>query len=331
MFADKSVFVQTGRGMSLKQASLMAHALIPFSTNDPRIQQLIEGLLAKMFQFLPYSPHASEFQLHPKAPLTVHRVSQGENYYALPPRFSYALLFPFWLAHDYFELTGSTAIFTQRFHCSCWTLTDIIRNEMNNTEPFFHSRLHSSRPDKMNLTWSAYRATGQPQKYPFNIPTNVFAHHVLTLVAEISELAFNDTALTTTALDLQQRLEAGIRAHAVVRGPLGEMLAFEVDGCGQAIQEDEVAVPSLLSLPFLSTTWFPAFDQAGQLYATTRRWMFTPLNPAQTGHPLQVTPRPVRAYFDSLLLFGLTSNNETEVLEVAKRVSELKDELVLLL
>lgn len=226
VFEDESIFVQTRpHRMSIKTASLLAHALIPFAKDDRRLQYLIEGILSKLFFFIPYSPYSSEFQLKPPVPLTLARITKGENFFGLPPKFSLDILFPFWVAHDYFEATDVDVVFNKRFHCASWILIDLLRNEMNSTQPFFRSSAFLSRPSQpQNLIWSAYRPSGRVQSLPFNVPNNIFAHHVLTLVEEIATTIYDDTELADAAAELTALLQKGIEDHAITTSPLGDII-----------------------------------------------------------------------------------------------------------
>lgn len=69
----------------------------------------------------------------------------------------------------------------------------------------------------------------------FNIPENAFTAAQLRRVSELLTATGQD-GMSSQALALAMDIEAGIAAHAVINHPVaGKVLAFEVDGFGNAI------------------------------------------------------------------------------------------------
>ena len=74
---------------------------------------------------------------------------------------------------------------------------------------------------------------------------------------------------------IASEVQSGLQQQAIVAHPkYGNVYAFEVDGFGSALLQDDANVPSLLSLPYL--TDMPVDDP---IYQNTRRMILSDDNP----------------------------------------------------
>jgi meiotically up-regulated gene 157 (Mug157) protein len=81
--------------------------------------------------------------------------------------------------------------------------------------------------------------------------------------------------LAAEAKRMADEIDAGIRRQAVVPHPTrGAVLAYEIDGYGSHLVQDDAAIPSLLSLPYLG--WCTRDDR---LYKRTRALILSDDNP----------------------------------------------------
>jgi meiotically up-regulated gene 157 (Mug157) protein len=70
-------------------------------------------------------------------------------------------------------------------------------------------------------------------------------------------------------------LESALEANAKIHHPeMGSILAYEIDGFGSCLLEDEPNIPNLLSLPYLK-----CMDIADPLYQNTRKFILSENNP----------------------------------------------------
>jgi hypothetical protein len=125
------------------------------------------------------------------------------------------------------------------------------------------------------LVWSGFRPGGDPCQLGYNIPAN----HVLALALERLGELLEEVAGQLDEADQARVLAAEIRValqeHAVVEGPLGELVwAYEIDGSGGHLFLDDANLPSLLALPYLGCV-----EQDDPLYLSTRRAVLSRANP----------------------------------------------------
>jgi meiotically up-regulated gene 157 (Mug157) protein len=124
------------------------------------------------------------------------------------------------------------------------------------------------------MSWTGFRPSDDECLYGYLVPANMFAIVALGYVAELATVVWDNDGLAEQARKLAEEMDQGIKDHAIVDHPkYGKMYAFEVDGLGRANLMDDANVPSLLSIPYLGYTYDP------EIYANTRRFIFSPDNP----------------------------------------------------
>ena len=79
----------------------------------------------------------------------------------------------------------------------------------------------------------------------------MFAVVVLKYMEEMSEMVWIDEPLLKKSRQLREEIDEGVKRHGVVEhGTYGKVYAYEVDGLGNFLLEDDANVPSLLSIPY---------------------------------------------------------------------------------
>ena len=97
----------------------------------------------------------------------------------------------------------------------------------------------------------------------------------LRQLSEILTKVFKDEDFAAEALDLADEVERAVYKHATREHPeFGQILAYEVDGYGNQLFMDDANVPSLLSLPYLSS-----IERDSDIYLNTRRFVLSDSNP----------------------------------------------------
>jgi meiotically up-regulated gene 157 (Mug157) protein len=138
---------------------------------------------------------------------------------------------------------------------------------------------------RTGMVKTAFRASDDAAKFPFNIPENALAVVALRglapLLSAVARHPPPDCTPSGTeascqshldqmaqrALALADEIDTGIKRHGIVRRPgEEEILAYEVDGHGNAYVMDDANIPSLLSLPYLGY-----INESEPLYLATRR------------------------------------------------------------
>jgi uncharacterized protein len=248
-----------------------------------------------------------------------------------------SLCFPIQLAYLFWQATGRTDHFDQRFYQAARTIVDLWTREQRHADsspyyfrrndcPPFDTLSHNGRGAPVaetGMTWSGFRPSDDACVYGYLIPSNMFAVVVLGYLAEIIQAQGGDLVLRDDALRLREQIETGIRAHGTIEHPTyGTIYAYEADGLGHHTLMDDANVPSLLSLPYLG---YCAADDP--IYLNTRRWILSDENPyfysgtAAAGVGSPHTP-PRYIWHIALAVQGLTSLDraeQTRMLETLER------------
>jgi meiotically up-regulated gene 157 (Mug157) protein len=130
------------------------------------------------------------------------------------------------------------------------------------------------------MTWSGFRPSDDACRYGYLVPANAFAAVACDGIAAIAGSVLHDPTLAQRATTLAGRVRAGIEKHGIVAAPPGSpvegrsIYAYEVDGLGGTLLEDDANVPSLLSLPYIG---FCAPDDP--VYLATRAHVRSAANP----------------------------------------------------
>jgi meiotically up-regulated gene 157 (Mug157) protein len=104
----------------------------------------------------------------------------------------------------------------------------------------------------VGLIHSGFRPSDDACVYPLLVPANHFAVTALRELAVVAKGARGDAALAGEAVALADEVAAALARHGRMRLPDGrEVIAYEVDGFGNALFMDDANVPSLSSLAYL--------------------------------------------------------------------------------
>jgi meiotically up-regulated gene 157 (Mug157) protein len=288
---DGSVFLLTGDipAMWLRDSSAQVHHYLPLAATVPELQSIIDGLLKRQMASILLDPYANAFNPEPnnaghKTDLTDHNPWVWERKYEVD-----SLCYPFQLAWKFWKATGRTAHFTPEFHQAALRTVDLWTLEQNHREfsTYRFTRLDCPPHDTIHhegwgspvaytgLTWSGFRPSDDACQYGYHIPSNAFAAVVLGYLAEIGRTIYDDSVLVQHAQRLEREIREGIATHGTVVHPeFGRIYAYEVDGLGHDLLQDDANIPNLLSLPYLG--FCPADDK---LYQNTRRFCLSRANP----------------------------------------------------
>jgi uncharacterized protein len=178
------------------------------------------------------------------------------------------------------------------------------------------------------MTWSGFRPSDDVCEFGFLVPANMFAVVALEYMVEMAQKVWNNDVLATKAHRLAREINQGINDHGIVHHPdHGRIYAFEVDGLGNANLMDDANIPNLLSIPYLGYKYDP------EIYANTRRFIFSPANPqyrkgnnALTGEvegfgsPHMAKQIPDNIWPMSIAMRGLTSDSVDEKVRLVEQL-----------
>ncbi|ELR16948.1 uncharacterized protein ACA1_128020 [Acanthamoeba castellanii str. Neff] len=287
------VFTGDIPAMWLRDSAAQVNHYIPLAAHDLHLQVLIEGLIKRQANRILLDPYANAFRDQPFHGLKANdrRVGKTEEIWERKYEVD-SLCYFLSLSFKYWNATGSTTMFDDEWlrKKPAGLHLDLEKPEAGaeprprpQTSPY---KYHTEMPQQgigadtayTGMTWSGFRPSDDACKYPFLVPSNMFAVVTLGYLAEIAERVYANGALSAEALALRQQIDDGIHKHAIVNHPThGKIYAYETDGRGLYNLMDDANVPSLLSMPYLG--YRSPHDPDGALADNTRRFVLSKDNP----------------------------------------------------
>ncbi|HUX84297.1 MAG TPA: glycoside hydrolase family 125 protein [Chitinophagaceae bacterium] len=284
-------FVITGdiQAMWLRDSSAQVWPYLPFTGSDPRLKDLVAGVINRQTACILIDPYANAFNEGPTGSpwdkdLTAMKPELHERKWELD-----SLCYPIRLAHGYWKQTGDSAPFSSEWRQAMRLVVATMKEQQrfSGPGPYRFGRVTSWSTDTVpgdgfgnpihpdGLIVSVFRPSDDATIFPFLVPSNYFAIVSLRQLAGMSIALHSDHAFADTCLELSLQVETALKKQAVVDHPdLGRILAYEVDGYGNRLYMDDSNVPSLLALPYLE-----ALGLEDPLYQQTRKFIFSSFNP----------------------------------------------------
>lgn len=325
-------FVITGdiEAMWLRDSTAQVWHYVPFINADPKLKDLIAGVIHRQTQCLLIDPYANAFNEYPtgsdwETDLTPMRKELHERKYELD-----SLCYPVRLAYQYWKTCGDASIFDADWQAATHLLVQTMREQQrwHDPGPYSFQRITSvshdtvpmngfGNPAKPNgLIHSAFRPSDDACIFPFLIPSNFFAVRTLEQLAEIYSTQIKEPVFAAECTSLANEVRSALNNFAIAHHPThGDIYAYEVDGFGNTLMMDDANIPSLLSLPYLD-----AFSADNPLYQSTRRFILSRDNPYFfKGHSAEGIGGPHiglgMIWHLSIIMRALTSNEDTEIIE----------------
>eukprot|EP01048_Picozoa_sp_COSAG05_P011453 COSAG05_NODE_1079_length_5951_cov_17.759911_7_plen_518_part_00 len=153
---------------------------------------------------------------------------------------------------------------------------------------------------RTGMVKSAFRASDDAQKFPFNIAENAFAVAVMRqLVPMLATLGHDKLASKTSKL--MKEIDVGIQTHGVVTHNGEKVYAYEVDGHGNYYIMDDANLPSLLAMPYYGCACVSLPLLLSRLSLTARDGCTgTPMRPTHFTLPLAGRSSPRRIHGGSM-------------------------------
>lgn len=324
-------FVITGdiAAMWLRDSSAQVWPYLRLAGSDPKIRQMIEGVIRRQVKCLLLDPYANAFYREPvqgywKDDLTLMKPGVHERKWELD-----SLAYFLRLSHGYWRATGDASPFGEDWRRALSAVLGVLEIEKSTGENPFLSPYSFERPGdcclpnhgygahslNCGLVRCGFRPSDDMVALPFLVPSNAMMAGALRDIHPLLVTLHYDFE-SSKVQALAEGILRALEEHAVVEHPKhGEIWAYEVDGLGGVNFMDDANVPSLLSLPYLGFC-----SKTDPRYLRTRAFCLSADNPsfisgrAATGigspHTGSGTIWPM-----ALTMQALTATDDDEILQ----------------
>jgi len=284
-------FVVTGDidAMWLRDSTAQVWPYLPLAKDDPKLKALIEGVIRRHTRSILIDPYANAFNFGPTGSewakdRTKMKPELHERKWEID-----SLCYPVRLAYGYWRQTGDASCFDAGWRKAAALIVQTFREQqrLHNRGPYTFQRVTEVPGDSLpqngygnptrpcGLIHSGFRPSDDACIFPFLIPSNLFAVTALTQLREIHQAESHDPAAARDCAALADQVREALAKYATATKPkYGEVYAYEVDGFGNQLFQDDANVPSLLSLPYLGCA-----KPDDPLYRNTRKLVLSDDNP----------------------------------------------------
>lgn len=327
---DGGYFVITGDipAMWLRDSASQLAQYVRYANEDDDLKEIIKSVIARHAQFICLDPYANAFNAVPNSKR--HRDDTDFDHELIWER-KYevdSLCASLYLAHQYYNETLDSSIFTEQFYEMLRKIVDVFKREQNhfqNSKYYFH-RENTGSTDTMpnegrgndvlytGMTWSGFRPSDDRCLYGYLVPANMMAVCALKKAAQMATEGYDDTKLESECRSLAFDIDEGIKEHGIYEHDhYGKIFVYETDGMGNMLLMDDANSPSLLSAPYLGYV-----KADNEIYQNTRRFILSHSNPwyfegsvaKGIGSPHTGTDK---IWHISLIMQALTSTDDEEV------------------
>ena len=315
--------------MWLRDSTAQVWPYLSLVKQDAHLQQLVEGVIRRQAKCIHLDRYANAFYKDEnkvsewKSDLTEMKPGIHERKWEID-----SLCYPVRLAHQYWKLTGQTAVFDKSWQESIELIVKTFKEQQrkHGEGPYKFQRTTAWATDgvplggygypvkPVGLICSMFRPSDDATIYPFLIPSNFFAVVSLRQAAEMVKSIHNNNTLAAECTALAGDVENAIKKYAEIDTPQhGKIYAYEINGFGSFNLMDDANVPSLLSLPYLD-----AVKDNDQVYRNTRKYVLSADNPfffkGTAGEGIGGPHAGMDMIWPlSIIMRGLTSNDSNEV------------------
>ena len=341
--ADGRIFIVTGDipAMWLRDSAAQVHHYLPAAAKYDSVYQFIRAVLSRQFFYIEMDPYANAFNEtangnHWDEDKTDMKPDLWERKYEID-----SLCFPIELAYLYWQNSGKTSIFDEKFMKAAKTVVSVFRTEQDheNKSTYSFERMNCVFTDTLSregkgalvkpntgLIWSGFRPSDDSCVYGYLIPSNMLAVVILEYLSKISSEIYKDEEFAKETLDFAGEIREAIEREAIVR-PGGyrffnPFYAYEVDGYGEVLVMDDANLPSLLSAPY-----FGYCSADSQIYKNTKEIILSSQNPYYyegefaSGIGSMHTPSN-SVWHISMGMEGLVSGNRGEKRYIIERMAD---------
>jgi meiotically up-regulated gene 157 (Mug157) protein len=284
-------FVITGDidAMWLRDSTAQVWPYLPLAKDDRKLKTLIEGVVRRQTRCILIDPYANAFNFGPTgSPWSKDRTKMKPELHERKWEID-SLCYPVRLAHGYWKQTGDASCFDADWRKAAALIVQTFREQqrLHDRGPYSFQRVTAVPGDSLpqggygnptkpcGLIHSGFRPSDDACIFPFLVPSNLFAVTALEQLREIQNAELHDAAAARECADLGGQVREALAKYATATRPnYGQVYAYEVDGFGNQLFQDDANVPSLLSLPYLGCC-----RPDDPLYLRTRKLVLSENNP----------------------------------------------------
>ncbi|OHS99175.1 hypothetical protein TRFO_34414 [Tritrichomonas foetus] len=345
----EDTFVITGDidAMWLRDSAAQVFPYLSLAKTDESLKRLIKGVIHKQMKLIQFDPYANAFT-HDE------EWSEWKNDYTEMKPFIHerkfevdSLCYPIRLSSEFYNITNDDSIFNDDYVKSVQLILKTFKeqqnmnyskNNTNNDQKTYCFRRKTDRQfdtvcndglgapmRPCGLIRSYFRPSDDATVFPFLIPSNFMAVKILRQLSNLFRNVekIKNEEIASDCENLANQVNEALMKHAIYEHPkYGKIYAYEVDGFGNKLLQDDSNVPSLLSLPYISD-----IDIRGEIYQNTRRFVWSDDNPyffkGQKGEGIGGPHIGLGyAWPMSLIMKALTSDNDDEIKECIKMLRD---------
>lgn len=325
-------FVITGDipAMWLRDSTCQVWPYLQLINEDPKLKKLIQGVINRQVNSVLLDPYANAFLfdiIEKSQWLSDHtKMSPGvhERKFEVD-----SLCYVIRLSHGYWKETNDISLFDENWKKAMKRIIEVFRKQQKKqaNNPEYTFTRNSENPTEtlansgngrfanpVGLICSPFRPSDDATIFQFLIPSNFFALQSLKNLDRIYHKHFPNDPLTSEIESLSTDLFSALIQYGVVSHPIfGKIYAYEVDGFGSMVLQDEPNIPNLTSLSYLGCV--PSTDQ---VYQNTRKFIYSSANPyylkgsVADGLGSPHTP-PAYIWPLGIMMRALTSDNRDEI------------------
>lgn len=333
----EDIFVITGDipAMWLRDSSAQIKPYLVIANQDPKIKEMIQGLLERQVKCILIDPYANAFN-ETENGACYHQDITEMNGWIWERKYEVdSLCYPIELAYLLWKKTGETNHFTKEFKQAAETIIKLFKTEQRHENSTYRFERFGERPEDTlsnnglgepcgytGMTWSGFRPSDDSCTFNYLVPANMFAVVILGYLAEIFEEIYHEKTAVEEANQLKEEINRGIEEWGIVEHEGKKVYAYEVDGLGNYVLMDDANVPSLLAAPYLG---YCEIDDA--IYQQTRAVLLSEKNPYYyegnylKGIGSEHTPKEY-VWPIALAIQGLTTNKKAEKIELLNKLVE---------
>jgi hypothetical protein len=284
-------FVITGDidAMWLRDSTAQVWPYLPLAKQDRKLRAMLAGVVNRQTRCVLIDPYANAFNFGPTGS------EWAKDHTRMKPELHErkweidSLCYTVRLAHGYWKATGDAACFDQSWQQAATLIVKTFREQqrLHDHGPYSFQRVTANPSDSLpqggygnptrpcGLIHSAFRPSDDACILPFLIPSNFFAVTSLGQLHEIFSTELHNQAFARECQELAGQVREALGAYAkAANAKHGQVYAYEVDGFGNQLFQDDANVPSLLALPYLGCC-----SNQDPIYRNTRALVLSDDNP----------------------------------------------------